>query len=393
MNDESIATMYIKKEHFPKDMNIEDTFYYDETNNFRRFCLRNNGFNNDITNAYFILGGIAVPKGILPDVERLKIKLDFPKETKELKFQKFIGRKKDIYSIFKSKKINMLLTWLIEEHLYIHYLALNFLYFSIADITDSLPNDEASKHALLSFYRPIKNALYTEILKNKDSYINLLYKYEYPNIKKNAKRDFVSDLYDLCFSTYEGHNQPNDFYKEILRQLFRSAKDNNSLVFLENNEDFILIEDFYINYITQMLRFPNGNHLFDEEAEVEYEIKEKHSDLKDYVSYSFVNSEKEFYIQLSDVIIGLISKFFSFLENIDTNAIMQFIDGLEINGLEIISKLKALIDVSDKKTKLSLCFIGADNSNHKIKFAYLYGEYLLKKHQENGKKEGKFSYE
>lgn len=379
MADESYAKMYLREKYFPKNNSIKDTFYYDETNNIRKFVLRENGFNNDISNAYFILGGIVVPNDVVPNIDILIKKLDFPKENKELKFKNFVGRKKTIDGILRSKKINILLTWLINEKLYIHYFIENFLYFSIVDIVDSLPVDEASQNALFILNRSLKNALYTEVFKDLNSYLELLYEYGYPNIKKGKIKDFVSNLYDIYFANYEGHDSVEDFPKEMLRQMMKQARKNDELVFLEDNEDYILVENFYINYISQMLRFPNSNHIFDSEVEVEGKINVEHNDLSNYVSYCFVDSKTNHFIQLSDVIVGLISQILSFIEYRSIEEIREFMDNLDNNGLEIISRLNKLITMSDEITKLTLCFIGADDSINKINFFYDYAERLAEK--------------
>ena len=72
---------------------VDGTFYYDESNNFRKFRLNETGFNNDISDqSHFTLGGIYLPKGCKPDVEDLMIKLRPQKNQKELKFKFFSYR-------------------------------------------------------------------------------------------------------------------------------------------------------------------------------------------------------------------------------------------------------------------------------------------------------------
>lgn len=370
--DLSYYEMYLSKELFPKDTRVKDVFYYDESNNVRKLVLRKGELNNDISKAYFVLGGLAIPKDATPNISMLVKKLNFPQETKEFKISNFVGRKKNIDSVLKSKKVRILLDWLLEEKLYIHYFAQNLLFFSLVDLVDSLPYDEASENALFMFYRPLKNALYTEVLKDLDSYLEILFEFGYPNIRKDSITSFIKKLYELYFNNYEGHDNIEDFPKELLRQMMKSAISNESLVFLEDNEDFVLIDKFHMTYMNQMLRFPSATHIFDNEYEIEKKIIIEQKDLVDYVSYKFVDSKSELLIQLSDVIVGVMSEILSFIEYKSIFNIKEYIDGLDMSKLELIYRLNKLIMESDKKSILTLCFIGSDESIEKINYFYGY---------------------
>ena len=42
---------------FPNENSFNGTLYYDETNYFRKFYLRESGWNCDALNVFFVLGG------------------------------------------------------------------------------------------------------------------------------------------------------------------------------------------------------------------------------------------------------------------------------------------------------------------------------------------------
>ena len=61
------------------------TFYYDETNNIRKFYVRETDFNSAFTDN-FVLGGL-VHEGPAPDVQPLIDSFKLQKSVKEVKFK------------------------------------------------------------------------------------------------------------------------------------------------------------------------------------------------------------------------------------------------------------------------------------------------------------------
>src|SRR5574344_701173 len=127
---------------FPKDFSKRDTFYYDETNNFRKLVLKKHGFNASILGKSFTLGGILLPNGQKPDPVSLKAALHFKEPPLELKFHNFLGKDKSFYGALNSPNIQNLLKWLNQEGLLLHFAYQSYLYWSIADIVDSLRDEK-----------------------------------------------------------------------------------------------------------------------------------------------------------------------------------------------------------------------------------------------------------
>lgn len=64
---------------------IKGTFYYDETDNVRKYYLKETGLNEQI-DKHFVLGGAYLEEGCTtPDVEGLKAKLNIATDLEELK--------------------------------------------------------------------------------------------------------------------------------------------------------------------------------------------------------------------------------------------------------------------------------------------------------------------
>ncbi len=159
------------------------TFYYDETNNIRKFYVRKTDFNSSF-NSNFVLGGL-VYEGNQPDIKPLFDGLKLQKNIIEVKLKHIA--KGEFLDCLKSKKLNIFLDCLLELDLYIHYSSLNILYWSIADIVDSaITNSEVAMQLGLGFSNHLKNDLYKLAKLEIGMITELFYNFGYPNLKKES---------------------------------------------------------------------------------------------------------------------------------------------------------------------------------------------------------------
>jgi hypothetical protein len=238
-------------------------FYYDETNNIRKFYVRETDFNSAFTNN-FVLGGL-VHEGPMPDVQPLIDSFKLQKSVKEVKFRHIA--KGDFIDCLKSQKLNLFLKYLYDSNLYIHYSSLNILYWSIVDIVDSaILHSEVSQQLGPAFANTLKNDLYKLARVEIDSVVSLFHKYEYPNIKQSQVLSFIeelSDLFDDYLDDMEFH-----FGLESLRQILKEARRKGSLPFIMDEESFVLINDFSHFYFRPVYMFKNSTHVFDKEDSI-----------------------------------------------------------------------------------------------------------------------------
>ena len=152
----------------------EMTFYYDESGNCRKFSLTDAGFNNtDALKGDFVLAGVAHEgRSFDIDVPSLYAALDYKEGQKELKFKHLFHNSKDFQSFIGSKRATGFLEWLIRSGLYIHYSALNNLYYSLVDIVDSLWETHPQ---WLMYMWGIKGALYDFVIEHQDEVIDREY--------------------------------------------------------------------------------------------------------------------------------------------------------------------------------------------------------------------------
>lgn len=354
------------------DFDKRFTFYYDETNNIRKFHVRETDFNYSFT-ANFVLGGI-VHEGTLPDIHPLFDGLNLQKTIKEVKLKHIA--KGEFLDCLSSDKLNFFLKYLLGSDLYVNYSSLNILYWSIVDIVDSaIINSEAALKLNPMFSNHLKNDLYKLAKLEIDSVIELFYNFQYPNIKKESVLEFIAaltSLFDKYLQTDEFH-----FGLESLRQILKEAKKKSSLPFIMDEENHILLKDFSQFYLRPIYLFKNSVHIFDNEVSIsetlaEYKILDGDEEIK---NYSFVDSQSSLLIQCSDIFVGLIGKLANYINTSSRNMI--------INDLNSISKkqqnnIDLIIDLIDKSHNKNIGFLQTTDSYEEISKMNLIWEIRIK---------------
>ncbi len=333
------------------DFDSSFTFYYDETNNIRKFCVRETGFNSSF-NSNFILGGL-VYEGSQPDINPLFDRLKLQKNIAEVKLKHIA--KGEFLDCLKSEKLNIFLKSLLENDLYIHYLSLNILYWSIVDIVDSaIVNSEVAMQLGLGFLNYLKNDLYKLAKLEISSVTELFYNFGYPNLKRESVLEFIEKLtsiFDKYIDIQEFH-----FGLKSLRQILKEARKKNSLPFIMDEEDHVLIRNFSQFYLKPIYLFGNSNHIFDNEVNIS-EIISKYTiidDSKEIKNYSFIDSQSNLFIQASDIFVGLMGKLSGY---INTNTRESIISDFEALSERQLSNVNALMNLIGKSNDKNVAFL------------------------------------
>lgn len=328
------------------DFDSAFTFYYDETNNIRKFYVREKDFNYTFT-ANFILGGL-VHLGKAPNMQPLIDSFKLQKTATEVKFKNIA--KGNFLDCLKSEKLKLFLQFLKDNDLYVHYSSLNILYWSLVDIVDSaIAISDAAKQLGPQFSNHLKNDLYKLSRLKIDSVIELFYKYKYPNIKSDSVLPFIEELTSM-FDDYMDI-QEYHFGLESLRQILKEAKKKSSLPFIQNEDDYILLKDLSQFYLRPIYLFKNSTHIFDNEDSVSEILKDyKILDGKDEIkNYTFLDSKTEQLIQLSDIFVGLLGKLTNYLNTSSREKIDEDFQTLTVTQQINIDLLIAVIDKSHNK--------------------------------------------
>jgi hypothetical protein len=342
------------------------TFYYDETNNLKKFHVRESDFNVSF-DSNFILGGIVFEKSS-PNLSNLFERLNLQKSVKDVKLKHLA--KGTFLECLKSKKLNLFLLYLVENKISVHFTWVNLLYWSLTDIVDSaVANSEIAMKVGRVMIDKVKNDLYALAKLEIEAVIKLFYKYQYPNIKKESIVSFIKELTTLFYGYIE--TEEFHFGLESLRQILKEATEKQSLPFLTHEEDYILLKDFSQFYLSRLYLFKNSNHIFDNEESVSeiigsMKIMDGMNEIK---NYSFVNSESNQFIQASDIFVGLIGKLSGFLNTSSYNFI-----SVSIGSLSDIQKtnLDLIIDLIERSAEKNPAFIiSIDSREEKDKYGLI----------------------
>ena len=343
-NDISYKTMiwYIKDFSNQSDyelLNLVDslfnhyTFYLDESNNCGKFRFKNaEGVTNVKWYNDFVLSGVVFEGDSASFmVEDLFDKFKFQSNNTDAKLKniaKYNGEDPNRFvDILKSNKVSVLLETLFHSKgVYIHWETENLLYYSLVDIVDSVIDEPY----LLDM---TKNVLYNYAEHNEDDLFNMLAYYEYPNIKDEQISDFCEQFL-IWLESLEAQSYEEIIALNLLHEGMTSSLRTNDLLFLQNNKDRLLIEDFVPLYAQRVAAFPNSVLHFDKcglvENKMQLCIKAFCGHKVPY--YDFINSEDNKWIQLSDMIAGIHGALMSYVNTHDIPNIRK--DLLHLNEIQ-----------------------------------------------------------
>lgn len=335
--------------HNFQNIDEEYIFYYDETNNIRKFWFKDENRLNipkkDLTKN-FVLGGIVHYKADAKfNLEDLKQKLHLQSTMKEIKLDHIA--KGDFISCLKSKKLEVFLDWLILSDFFIHYSSLNILYWSLVDIIDSV-----MKENFIVIHLDLKTVFYEFIKVDLDSFLKILYKYDYPNIKREKSIQFLDEVSQFIEKNRVEFIEKYPFLNlkliDIILYLLKQA-DKQDLTFIMDEKDNILIEHLFPFYLRPLGIFKNSQHIFDEEKQIEdfffsYDLFDGENK---WENIKFEDSKENVLIQISDVIVGLIGKLFDYTNNLTFEQITNIRTQLNENQIKNCSSIAKLLLKSD----------------------------------------------
>lgn len=319
-------------------------FYYDETNNIRKLHVTDGSFN--ATPRAFVLGGICLSSST-PTLDTAKIRklLYIQDNAPEIKL-KHIG-KGSFTNILNSRTLQPFLQLLLANKINIHFGVLDTLYWSIVDIIDSVCFELPE---FISFSHLIKNTMYNACHSDLEGLAVLLNEYGYPNLQRNQASDFM-----LRIAKFVNNNtDKNDTFNLLgtLSLLTRGASLPN-LAFIENNYDSEskLIESFSSFFLRVLYTYPLSTHIFDDEGEITEQIDKFEYQYQDKsVAYEFKNSNNCIEIQLSDIVCGLIGKYYDFLSESSMGELQSIRFRLNDRQSTNLRLLTQLIEQSDAES-------------------------------------------
>ncbi|TWB18823.1 hypothetical protein FBZ89_109209 [Nitrospirillum amazonense] len=309
--------------------------FYDESENFRKVRITNNGFNNDIRKA-FVLAGIALQPGQeVPSEATLRSLTMMQSNMPEIKFDYIANGTYE--NILKSRKLEAFLAHLVEKKIVVHYSVIDLLYWTLVDIIDNTigPNWD------------LKNELFRGAIQSNGKITDLLYRYEFPVIPDGKTQAFLSELKDILAAL---QHHPDNPHPPVLMEAIDMmiAHPDIEDAFFSTGTKHEVVEGLSSHYFHCVYKFPKATHLFDREVEIEDALSDLElQDNGNPVNFSFCDSKSEFGIQIADVIAGLFSRHFTYLRSLPISEIRRRKSGFFAIQNRNLALIKKLVDYSD----------------------------------------------
>ena len=319
-------------------------FYYDESNNCRKFWVDDSKqqFNTDYT-ADFVLAGLVKKEEDIVDVslETFRKPLKLQGNVEEIKFKKLYA-KGDFLQCVKEKRLFETLSWIDKSPFYIHYTNVNNLFYTLVEIFDSIVKpDEISEFGY--DYFKMKSVFYHMFKGKADELQILMFKYKYPNIQREDVEAFCNELLFLLGSRREMKEE-----EKFLAGMLARASKSDELVFLHDNDDYIMQENYAEFYADPIRKYQKSTHIFDEETTVQDIVKRQIAQGENMAdNFKFVKSETDIFVQLSDVVAGILGKLFKYINSTSVSQRRKDIEGLsklQVDNVLLIDKLRMEAD-------------------------------------------------
>lgn len=335
------------------DYSLKFKFYYDETNNYRKFYINDKGnFNQPIEN-FFVLGGLCLDEKQKDNVESLMSNLKLQKNVKELKAH-HVFKSQDFLECLNASKLNVLLRWINNNRILIHFVAVDHMFIFASDIADMICADEKEK----VFYADI---IYGFIEKDTNSVFDIMSRFKYPQIQNSELNAFLQAWKDYILQCKKNNDIKDNFDKLAEKVFYDLVIERIDTVLISDvrfeNRDFI-VEKYDIYYQIMPILFLNSNHIFDEELEVQAELLKNAQwtiNEQKITNYFFTNSVNSKMVQVSDVMVSLISKLLKYTREFETG-----------NSINIsLSKLKSSLKTQRQRENFCLLMKIIKNSYEK----------------------------
>lgn len=310
----------------------EETLYYDETGNAKHLIVKEGKLNADI-DLVFVLGGVQAESTI--PLNELKTRMGKSQST-ELKSTKDLNG--SFIEVLRKDNLKKILDLINDKGWHIHFNAIQILFYGFVDIIDSIPE--------LSFNPfEFKAVLYKVLRNNSQKTIEHFKKYKYPNIKDNQISDFLDGIICLMEDQMKADAKEGlmDIYLCVMKSLFEEAKEQKKLVFIQDNESHVWVNEFEHFYRNEIWSFTHKKLIFDEEKQVMSSLKKEPIEINGKVAsnYKFINSANDAMIQVSDYVVSILRKYFVFLDRMQSEVekdISEF-DTIQMNNYSLLNSI------------------------------------------------------
>ncbi|MBC6995196.1 hypothetical protein QWY85_12540 [Neolewinella lacunae] len=326
-----------------KDCKINKyNLYYDETNNFRKFWIKNGRLNEEKYNT-FVLGGVGFDGD--DNNPNLFDKIDL--KPGEIKFKTLA--KGNFQDILKSSRLNIFLDSLVNSNYFVHFSAVDVMYYSLVDIVDSLIFQGEVSGRYTPYVFELKSFFYECLMEHRSRLHGILVKYGYPDINLEKSRPCLREIQALI-------KNDGSLMSQIIHSLIEMAIREESFTLLQDEDENILLSDFHQFYLGVIYNNIESVHCMDEEATIqsildEYELVYNGNIL---TKVHFLNSLADRRIQYSDIWVGVMSRYFDFVKMHDIPEMEAIFAGFNKFQKQAFNNINTIINRSHEKDKFLL---------------------------------------
>ena len=193
----------------------------------------------------------------------------------------------------------------------------------------------------------IKSDLYQVLMTDRSSFVTAARQFGFPNIATANVKTFSRWLVTFAKKNINVLSGG----RENLLLLFLCHLENVcKFPFLTGEKDGVLIEDFAAFYFRTLYLFKSSQHVFDREMNIESRLKDFHMTTagKPLNNSRFVDSESDVAIQVSDVIAGLLGKYFTFVRTKnyeDLRTIRARLNSRQKKNIELLARIISRSDL------------------------------------------------
>lgn len=307
------------------------TIYCDESMNLRKVRLKES-LRNELKYKFFVIGGVEVPDNCnLDDIKMVFSDDNFPEV--DAKYKYFSFNNSDFGKALCSSRLNKLFKFMIDNNIYIHINIMNYWYWAISDIVQSIVEPEYITS--LEDNRGKVSAMYEALMHRYDDMFDIFLKFNFPNIKHGGEQEFILEILRILkrsFNEYycEGDELYNEI-EELIHYIERRFSNVNELTFIQDEKPLEIVSTLVGSYLQTAYMFKENGIIFDKEEKIVEEITSISPSLFQTLKCSFVDSKTQLGIQLSDVIAGFTARFFEFIAV--ENKVSTFFDTLKTGSL------------------------------------------------------------
>jgi hypothetical protein len=324
------------------------------------------------------------------DIEKTIGLLSLPSTAKELKL-KYLAKGGFLDNI-KSRKLKILLKWLLTSEYYVHYFNINMEYWAVVDIVDDCCDFMDARDrmnyevagGIRRFRDYHKDALYYLMRKYKKEFLGVMCKFEYPKISRRNASAFIKALNAIAkknrsvSARLNGKMTKEDLSRTIsLSRIFESCRGIESLDLVYGLNAGELIDGLSVFYDCRLKQFPDSMHVFDNEYKIEGDL-ERVARIKDsgLANYKFVDSKMAPAVQVSDVVSGLFKNYFTFIAKSNMAEVVAAASSLEEGQKECLLLMRKLIEKSDEHNPMLLHYIVSQSEYNKHRVIMFEGDPL-----------------